>query len=225
MQDQVAEKLSAYEQVKNPDGFRPKANTMVQAIYNSSFSTVSDPDSPSSSELLLPGAEYYDESVSGSDLSSSKCSHKPYGGELSQRRPSWSVGAALHHAGKCSPCAWHWKPCGCCHGEACKFCHMCGDGQAEERRRALMAKARGHRHERKLREMEKWAKYGGWAAPVSDCIEAARNLGPDQRCNDPHRLSPEVLQSLQVVYNTVGHDDCSTDPASGRPDHVGKFSL
>jgi len=59
----------------------------------------------------------------------------------SARGPSMSAGAELHSTGECSPCGWHWREGGCCHGAACKFCHMCGPG-AIERRRRVMRKAK-----------------------------------------------------------------------------------
>mmetsp|Transcript_58680 Transcript_58680/g.162271 ORF Transcript_58680/g.162271 Transcript_58680/m.162271 type:complete len:264 (-) Transcript_58680:322-1113(-) len=44
-----------------------------------------------------------------------------------------SVMAALHAAGRCKPCAWHWKPSGCANVENCKFCHLCGPGELRKR--------------------------------------------------------------------------------------------
>eukprot|EP00434_Breviolum_minutum_P025824 symbB.v1.2.022829.t1/scaffold2043.1/size110972/3 len=36
-----------------------------------------------------------------------------------------SKGSALHADGRCSPCAWFWKPQGCHHGAECGRCHLC----------------------------------------------------------------------------------------------------
>lgn len=50
-------------------------------------------------------------------------------------RVQWSVGAKDHGTGNCSPCAWNWKPNGCCKGAACKFCHMCTEDAMKNRRK------------------------------------------------------------------------------------------
>jgi hypothetical protein len=47
-----------------------------------------------------------------------------------------SMGSALHGTGKCSPCAWFWKPRGCASGTACDYCHLCPAGELKSRRKA-----------------------------------------------------------------------------------------
>jgi len=48
-----------------------------------------------------------------------------------------SVGSALHDGtGRCSPCAWFWKPRGCQSGATCGYCHMCPEGELKNRKRA-----------------------------------------------------------------------------------------
>ncbi|CAK9030643.1 Hypothetical protein SCF082_LOCUS19288, partial [Durusdinium trenchii] len=52
-----------------------------------------------------------------------------------------SKGSALHADGRCSPCAWFWKPQGCHHGEECGRCHLCPASEIKVRRKAkAMAK-------------------------------------------------------------------------------------
>jgi len=46
-----------------------------------------------------------------------------------------STGSALHHLGKCRPCAWFWKSQGCMNGQACAHCHLCPEGELKERKR------------------------------------------------------------------------------------------
>jgi len=45
-----------------------------------------------------------------------------------------STGSALHNFGKCSPCAWFWKPQGCLNGQACEHCHLCPEGELKVRK-------------------------------------------------------------------------------------------
>jgi len=53
-----------------------------------------------------------------------------------------SLGSALHASGKCSPCAWFWKPNGCQLGSNCNFCHLCGKGELNARKKAKIAAMR-----------------------------------------------------------------------------------
>jgi hypothetical protein len=47
-----------------------------------------------------------------------------------------SAGSALHDGmGKCSPCAWFWKPRGCSSGASCDYCHLCPAGELGSRRK------------------------------------------------------------------------------------------
>ena len=50
--------------------------------------------------------------------------------------PLPSVGSALHADGKCSPCAWFWKPQGCRHGANCGRCHLCPAGEIKQRKKS-----------------------------------------------------------------------------------------
>lgn len=53
-----------------------------------------------------------------------------------------SAGSALHGTGRCSPCAWFWKPRGCnSHGE-CSYCHLCPEGELKSRKKAKVAAIR-----------------------------------------------------------------------------------
>jgi len=55
-----------------------------------------------------------------------------------------SQGSLLHDGtGKCSPCAWYWKPKGCSSGEACTYCHTCLEGEIKLRKKAKIAVLRG----------------------------------------------------------------------------------
>jgi len=48
-----------------------------------------------------------------------------------------SVGSALHDGtGRCSPCAWFWKPRGCQSGATCGYCHLCPEGELKNRKKA-----------------------------------------------------------------------------------------
>lgn len=49
--------------------------------------------------------------------------------------PMDSIGAELHCAGQCNPCAWFWKPRGCGTGSNCEFCHMCPEGELKRRKK------------------------------------------------------------------------------------------
>ena len=61
--------------------------------------------------------------------------------QTSHISPLPSKGSALHADGKCSPCAWFWKPQGCHHGEECGRCHLCPASEIKVRRKAkVMAK-------------------------------------------------------------------------------------
>merc|ERR1712083_995633 len=64
--------------------------------------------------------------------------------------PAYSRGAALHHRGKCKPCAFFGKDgAGCQNGVDCAFCHLCG---AEERKRRSKEKQRKHRQKQRILE-------------------------------------------------------------------------
>ena len=69
------------------------------------------------------------------------------------RRKSWSIGSALHNAGKCRPCGWNWKTLGCSEGGSCVRCHLCGDDAfkmyRKDRLKGLKAK-RSQKRERKM---------------------------------------------------------------------------
>lgn len=48
-----------------------------------------------------------------------------------------SAGSALHDgSGRCSPCAWFWKPRGCQSGASCGYCHLCPEGELKNRKKA-----------------------------------------------------------------------------------------
>mmetsp|Transcript_49300 Transcript_49300/g.127146 ORF Transcript_49300/g.127146 Transcript_49300/m.127146 type:complete len:224 (-) Transcript_49300:153-824(-) len=47
-----------------------------------------------------------------------------------------SVGSSLHGTGRCSPCAWFWKPRGCSHAHECPYCHLCPEGELKNRKKA-----------------------------------------------------------------------------------------
>lgn len=51
-------------------------------------------------------------------------------------------GSLLHDTGRCSPCAWYWKPSGCSNGTGCKFCHLCPEGELKARRKLKLAAMR-----------------------------------------------------------------------------------
>lgn len=53
-----------------------------------------------------------------------------------------SPGSALHGAGNCNPCAWHWKPKGCVNDRQCPFCHLCPDGELKNRKKAKLSARR-----------------------------------------------------------------------------------
>lgn len=51
-----------------------------------------------------------------------------------------SVGSAIHDGtGKCSPCAWFWKPRGCQSESSCGYCHLCPEGELKNRKKAKIA--------------------------------------------------------------------------------------
>jgi len=54
-----------------------------------------------------------------------------------------SAGSALHDGtGRCSPCAWFWKPRGCQSGASCGYCHLCPEGELKSRKKAKVAAIR-----------------------------------------------------------------------------------
>lgn len=57
-----------------------------------------------------------------------------------QKEPLPSKGSALHAEGRCSPCAWFWKPQGCHHGTECGRCHLCPASEIKLRRKAKVLK-------------------------------------------------------------------------------------
>lgn len=69
---------------------------------------------------------------------------------LAGRVPAWSVGASLHAARECRPCAWFWRPQGCENAEDCRHCHLCPQGEIKARRKARVTAAR--RQQRQDRE-------------------------------------------------------------------------
>mmetsp|Transcript_101438 Transcript_101438/g.180326 ORF Transcript_101438/g.180326 Transcript_101438/m.180326 type:complete len:290 (-) Transcript_101438:49-918(-) len=53
-----------------------------------------------------------------------------------------SQGSALHGTGRCSPCAWFWKPRGCNSDKECSYCHLCPEGELKSRKKAKVAAIR-----------------------------------------------------------------------------------
>lgn len=54
-----------------------------------------------------------------------------------------SVGSTFHDGtGRCSPCAWFWKPRGCQSGAQCGYCHLCPEGELKNRKKAKVAAIR-----------------------------------------------------------------------------------
>lgn len=54
-----------------------------------------------------------------------------------------SRGSLLHDgSGRCSPCAWHYKPQGCQLAAACPYCHVCPQGELKRRKKAKVAALR-----------------------------------------------------------------------------------
>jgi len=49
-----------------------------------------------------------------------------------------TIGSAGHHNGSCTPCAFFHK-CGCQRGLSCPFCHLCGAGEVQRRRKMKRA--------------------------------------------------------------------------------------
>jgi len=45
-----------------------------------------------------------------------------------------SLGSALHHLGRCKPCAFQ-RTKGCSNGKDCCFCHLCPPGEKKRRQR------------------------------------------------------------------------------------------
>lgn len=59
--------------------------------------------------------------------------------------PSLSVGALLHRAGLCKPCAWFHHPKGCQRGVRCEFCHACAAGEIKRRKKEKTMQIRRRR--------------------------------------------------------------------------------
>lgn len=60
-----------------------------------------------------------------------------------------SKGSALHHIGKCKPCAWFHKPNGCENGRDCSHCHLCPEGEIHARKKAKRQAKRASRVEKR----------------------------------------------------------------------------
>jgi len=74
----------------------------------------------------------------------------PAEGRLAGRGELPSAGSALHHEGRCKPCAFlHTKGCG--NGLNCTFCHMCGAGEKKRRRKEKVESQRANRAAQKGR--------------------------------------------------------------------------
>lgn len=58
--------------------------------------------------------------------------------------PQPSPASALHGTGKCSPCAWYWKPKSCLNAKGCAFCHLCPEGELKNRKKAKLAARRAN---------------------------------------------------------------------------------
>mmetsp|Transcript_115139 Transcript_115139/g.326195 ORF Transcript_115139/g.326195 Transcript_115139/m.326195 type:complete len:738 (-) Transcript_115139:515-2728(-) len=50
-----------------------------------------------------------------------------------------SIGSTTHGTGLCKPCAWFWKPQGCENGRECRHCHLCPEGEIQNRRKFKVA--------------------------------------------------------------------------------------
>lgn len=54
-----------------------------------------------------------------------------------------SIGSSIHDGtGRCSPCAWFWKPRGCQSAANCGYCHICPEGELKNRKKAKVAAIR-----------------------------------------------------------------------------------
>jgi len=48
-------------------------------------------------------------------------------------------GSMPHSLGRCSPCAWFWKPVGCRRGPNCDHCHLCPEDERKNRKKKKQA--------------------------------------------------------------------------------------
>jgi len=104
-------------------------------------STSSESPSRKNAAADLTGIEEHGRSdgSTASEFHSCKDNTEPDAAELGDEGYLPSKGAVDHASGECKPCAWHWKPGGCTNGYDCDFCHLCGDNQLRDRRRARLA--------------------------------------------------------------------------------------
>lgn len=58
-----------------------------------------------------------------------------------------NFGSRLHMIGECEPCAWFWRPTGCSHGQECRRCHLCPEGEVKARKKKKLALLRRNREE------------------------------------------------------------------------------
>eukprot|EP00401_Gymnodinium_catenatum_P071196 CAMPEP_0117522280 /NCGR_PEP_ID=MMETSP0784-20121206/34125_1 /TAXON_ID=39447 /ORGANISM="" /LENGTH=167 /DNA_ID=CAMNT_0005318345 /DNA_START=74 /DNA_END=577 /DNA_ORIENTATION=- len=72
---------------------------------------------------------------SGSNKARTAGSDELGGHQPTYTAKKWSLGSELHGSGQCRPCAWNWKPGGCCKGSGCNFCHSCPKGELKSRRK------------------------------------------------------------------------------------------
>jgi len=124
-------------------------------------------------------------------------------GELLSPAPSWaisswpmraadcqdgssSLGSLQHWSGDCRPCAHSWRPGGCSKGEACTYCHLCGELE-------LVA----HRRKWKKKRRQEAAAAAAAAAAATTAMAA-----PDVR----HREEKSIADGLLTKQRTASGD-------------------
>jgi len=107
---------------------------------------------------------------------------------------SWSVGAKLHYAGQCRPCAWSWRPDGCSNGASCKYCHMCGEEAVKNRSKTRVKEQRARR--RAIHGRPRSEAIHGLTASTSPAVQP-------QKVADPTKSGLDFRQLLQQHMNSL----------------------
>lgn len=125
-----------------------------------------------------------------------------------------SVGSKLHPAG-CDPCAWFYKPQGCCKGFDCSRCHLCPEGEVKARKKQVKAVKQGMAFKKNATDsiFQRGSWYTQQDFPVEQNAlaagrEANREVHPVKI--DPHNLNfptysnnqPQAV-STRVMENAI----------------------
>lgn len=139
---------------------------------------------------------------------------------------SWSEGSKLHPDG-CSPCAWNWRPSGCCNEARCKFCHMCPSTALKERKKSRTQQLKKQREAHRLQQ--EGQSETGANAELADNPPAA-GIAPDTSSQPGGSSSGYAVQSPPTLHKPLkpgfmGLAASSSPQQDLRPRSYGKLAL